>query len=82
MKRRGLASPDIADALALTYARNVFPREDLDWMNAGNNVQSEYNPFDEERMRDQPTQPRYYAPGWAKLKSEFEDERPYNQRID
>lgn len=26
MKRRGLASPDIADALALTYARPVFPR--------------------------------------------------------
>jgi hypothetical protein len=29
MKRRGLASPDIADALALTYARKVFPRDTL-----------------------------------------------------
>jgi len=26
MKKRGLASPDIADALALTFARPVFPR--------------------------------------------------------
>jgi hypothetical protein len=32
MKRRGLQSPDIADALALTYARTVFPRDTLDWL--------------------------------------------------
>jgi hypothetical protein len=51
MKRRGLASPDIADALALTFARPVFPRDYDDWMNTGNNVISEYNPFDEEHMK-------------------------------
>jgi hypothetical protein len=45
MKRRGLASPDIADALALTYARPVFPRDTLDWLGNSNNVVSEYNPF-------------------------------------
>jgi|SRR6266702_6435491 len=42
MKRRGLASPDIADALALTYARPVFPRAYDNWMSTGNNVVSEY----------------------------------------
>ena len=51
MKRRGLASPDIADALALTFARPVFPRDYDDWMNTGNNVISEYIPFDEEHMK-------------------------------
>src|SRR5262249_30985692 len=45
MKRRGLGSPDIADALALTFARPVFPREGIDWLGNSNNVISEYNPF-------------------------------------
>jgi hypothetical protein len=46
MKRRGLASPDIADALALTYARPVSPRETLDWFGTNqSNVISEYDPF-------------------------------------
>ena len=44
MKRRGLASPDLADALALTFARPVFPRAYDDWMGTGNNVVSDYNP--------------------------------------
>jgi hypothetical protein len=68
MKRRGLASPDIADALALTYARPVFPRAYDDWMSTGN-VVSEYDPFSDANMRGQPqAPPRYYAPGWARLK--------------
>src|SRR5262249_9161420 len=46
MKKRGLASPDIADALALTYARPVFPRNDLDWMNTKPaECITEYNPY-------------------------------------
>jgi hypothetical protein len=45
MKRRGLQSPDMADALALTYARTVFPRDTLDWLGNSNNVVSEYDPF-------------------------------------
>ena len=78
MKRRGLQSPDIADALALTYARNVFPRDDLDWTNGGsNNVQWDYNPFDDAHMKDQPVQPRYYAPGWARLKDD--NDYPYRE---
>jgi hypothetical protein len=74
MKRRGLASPDIADALALTYARVVFPRADLDWMNSGqSNVVSDYNPieeFEREQKGKPRMPPRYYAPGWPRLKDD------------
>jgi hypothetical protein len=71
MKSRGLASPDIADALALTYARPVFPREDLDWRNTGSNVVWDYNPFDDAHMKsEQQPQPRFYAPGWARLQED------------
>jgi hypothetical protein len=76
MKKRGLASPDIADALALTYARPVFPRADLDWMNSGqSNVVWNYSPI-EEFEREQKGMPprtmpgRYYAPGWPRLKDD------------
>ena len=73
MKRRGLASPDIADALALTYARPVFPHAYDDWMSTGSNVVSEYDPFSDANMRDLPqAQPRSYAAGWARLKPEYE----------
>ena len=47
MKKRGAASPDMADALALTYAQPVAPR----MMPAGGamigQIKSEYNPFEE-----------------------------------
>jgi hypothetical protein len=73
MKRRGLASPDIADALALTFARHVFPRAYDDWMGTTNNVVSEYDPFDKARLRDEPVaSPRSYAEGWARLRPEYE----------
>jgi hypothetical protein len=65
MKRRGLASPDIADALALTFARPVMPRQYDDWF-GGSNVVSEYDPFAPEQTRP----PRYYAPGWARLRDD------------
>jgi hypothetical protein len=42
MKKRGLASPDIADALALTFAMPVIAKE---WTDAGHT--SEYDPFAE-----------------------------------
>ncbi|MBA0088874.1 MAG: terminase, partial [Acidobacteria bacterium Pan2503] len=51
MRRRGLESPDIADALALTFAFPVSAHAD-----AGGEglhrpiVESEYNPYDPERM--------------------------------
>jgi hypothetical protein len=76
MKKRGLASPDIADALALTFARPVFPRAYDDWMGIGSgNVQSEYDPFEHDKLetqRSKPRPPRFYAPGWDRLQKEFE----------
>jgi hypothetical protein len=72
MKKRGLASPDIADALALTFARPVFPRAYDDWMGTGN-VISDYDPikeFERETSGEPRTQQRYHAPGWARLKED------------
>ena len=43
MKRRGLASPDLADALALTFAFPVAPRRFRG--NAGGTVESSHDPF-------------------------------------
>jgi len=65
MQRRGVASPDIADALALTFARPVHPRAYGDWLGTGN-VVSEYDPFAPEQIKP----PRYYAPGWARLRDD------------
>jgi hypothetical protein len=73
MRKRGLASPDIADALALTFARPVFPKQ-FDDMGRGN-VVSDYNPierFEDELAGRAGTPPRYYAPGYPRLRPEFE----------
>jgi hypothetical protein len=75
MKKRGLASPDIADALALTFARPVFPRQFDDWMNTGeNNVASEYDIFEHDKLLSDRSrrwpQPRYRASGWAGMREE------------
>ena len=76
MKKRGLASPDIADALALTYARPVMPRQVDDWMGTGN-VISDYSPI-QEFEREQAGKPRapqrYYAAGWARLRERDDEE--------
>jgi hypothetical protein len=69
MKRRGLASPDIADALALTFARPVFPRQYDDRLGSGK-VESDYDPiqrFEDELKGRIQTPPRYYAPGYPRL---------------
>jgi hypothetical protein len=81
MVKRGLQSPDIGDALALSFARPVFPRNDMDWANTrtGECITA-YNPFSNEsiwgdeagNMRNEPPAPRYYAPGWSPLRKEFE----------
>ena len=57
MRKRGLASPDIADALALTFARPMFPRQFDSWTNGANNVVSDYSPI-EEFEREQEGRPR------------------------
>ena len=67
------ASPDIADALALTFARPVFPRQ-YDNMGRGN-VVSDYDPiqeFEREQSGRPRTPQRYYAPGYARLLDEYE----------
>lgn len=54
MKKRGLESPDVADALALTFAHVVQAHE-----NAGHEgphddlIQSEYNPFSNDSIWDE-----------------------------
>ena len=79
MKARGLGSPDIADALCLTFAAPVFTR--LSFAGPGDHlVQSDYDPFSPEALSGQPypesTRP-YYAPAedgweWPRLKPEYE----------
>jgi hypothetical protein len=75
MKRRGLASPDRADALALTFARPVFPRGYEDWHGNAGNIISEYDPMSPQALAGEPLPEsrraaRYYADGWARLKSD------------
>jgi hypothetical protein len=84
MRARGLGSPDIADALALTFAAPVFTQ--LSLAGRGDHlVQIEYDPFSDAAMAGRPypeaTQ-RFYAEGWARLKPEFEDTRPWNERTE
>lgn len=46
MKRRGMKSPDLADALALTYAQPVMPRSRAGYDGVGHPTQHEFDPFD------------------------------------
>jgi hypothetical protein len=73
MRSRGLASPDIADALALTFAAPVWGHQGLDGP-GDHQVSHEYNPFSDEVMAGRPvpeSKRRYIAPGWASLKPEW-----------
>lgn len=45
MKRRGLASPDVADALALTFAYPVTGRGTVPYATAGQQQAADYDPF-------------------------------------
>lgn len=47
MKKRGLASPDIADGLALTFAQPVAPRPGGVYTGGQTEVEHEYDPFEE-----------------------------------
>jgi hypothetical protein len=74
MRARGLASPDVADSLALTFAVPVVGKLSLGGR-GDHLVQSEWDPFSGEAMsgRSFPeSRQRYYAPGWAKLAPEYE----------
>ena len=84
MRARGLGSPDIADALALTFASPVSSA--LSFAGRGDHlVQTDYNPFSDAAMTGKPypgaTQ-RHYAEGWARLKPEYESAVPWRDRED
>src|SRR6516165_8711340 len=76
MRSRGLASPDVADALCLTFAAPIFSQMS-ELPGPGNHlVVSEWNPFSDEVMAGRPlpeARRRYTAPGWSSLKPEWGD---------
>jgi hypothetical protein len=71
MKARGLASPDIADALALTFAAPVWSQ--VSQVGGGDHlVQYEYDPFSDDAMAGRPLPELtrgYVAPGYSSLKA-------------
>jgi hypothetical protein len=73
LRRRGVSSPDISDALATTYACEAAMLPMLsDWVQPRGAV-SEYDPYSEQAMRGLPlpeTRPKYYAEGWARMRNE------------
>lgn len=50
MKKRGLASPDAADALALTFAYPVVPKDHTDQFERRSSHQVEYDPLGRDRV--------------------------------
>jgi hypothetical protein len=72
MRSRGLASPDSADALSLTFASPVWTAAGSGLAGPGDHlVTSEYNPWSDEAMQGRPLpelKPRYCAPGWSRMK--------------
>jgi hypothetical protein len=78
MKARGLASPDCADALALTFASHVWTQAMSGLSGSGDyQVTHEYNPFGRPEMEalmagrplPQLSRRRYVAPGWKLLEA-------------
>jgi hypothetical protein len=74
MRERGLASPDCADALALTFAYPVHTAAMSDLVGPGDQkALCEYNPFSDAAMEGRPlpeAKPRYTVPGY-RLKPEW-----------
>jgi len=72
MKRRGVASPDIADALAVTFASEVVTLPMSDWGRGDHLVRHEWNPISDEWLNDRRSAPpsRYYERDWARLRED------------
>jgi hypothetical protein len=72
MAARGLASPDIADSLALTFSYPVWTAMSSGLAGAGDHqVVSEWNPFSDEALAGRPLpemKRKYIAPGWPRLR--------------
>jgi hypothetical protein len=77
LRERGIASPDCADALALTFAYPATTPAMGELLGAGDHqVVSEWNPFSEESILGRPlpeSRRRYTAPGY-RLKPEWSHE--------
>jgi hypothetical protein len=75
MRSRGLASPDIADALCLTFAAPVWSQAMGELVGGGDGkVVSEWDPFSEESILGRPlpeSKRRYTEPGY-RLKPQWE----------
>jgi hypothetical protein len=74
MAARGLASPDIADSLCLTFAAPVWSSHQGLAGPGDHQVSHEYNPFGDEVMAGRPIPEltrKYIAPGWSSLKPEW-----------
>jgi len=75
MRERGLASPDCADALSLTFAYPVNTPAMSELLGPGDHlVQSEYDPWSDQAMQGKPYPEltrKYIAPGYPRLKPEW-----------
>jgi hypothetical protein len=79
MQREVVNSPRDAMVLALSFSRPVWPRAFDDWAGTGGGVVSEYDPMSDQAMKGEPypeARSRYYAPGWARLKKEYDPSQP------
>jgi hypothetical protein len=80
MKRRGVPSPDTADALACTFGAEIAMLPALDDWAQPKGAISDYDPFSRDAFEGRfdkaahqlNPQARYYAEGWARLK-EFDE---------
>ena len=81
MKRRGVASPDLADALACTFGAEIATLPALaDWIHPDGLVVSEYDPLSAAAMEGRPHEPARRRPPppqdewaqWPRLKREYE----------
>jgi hypothetical protein len=75
MLARGLASPDIADALSLTFAVPVLSVVGELTGRGDHMAVSNYDPFSDAALSDQPlpeSTRKYAAPGWARMKPEWD----------
>jgi hypothetical protein len=76
MRSRGLASPDIADSLALTFASPVWSSHQGLAGPGDHQVSHEYNPFSDDVMAGRPppeSQRKYIHPGWPGLKRDLDN---------
>jgi hypothetical protein len=75
MAARGLASPDAADSLSLTFSVPIFTQAMSGLTGPGDSrVVSEYSPFSEEALTGRPlpeSRRRYVEPGYGPLKEEY-----------